>query len=76
MKIKVLALICLIIGGCGPYTLEVEPNPIIIEHKINLSDLKKYFRTICLDELTNPSEQELNNCIEDKVAAFLNTIAS
>ncbi len=74
--IKRTALAMLLLAGCGPYKVEVEPNPIVVEHRINIADLQKYFKILCQNELTNPTAQELEDCIDEKIAEFIDIIGS
>jgi hypothetical protein len=59
----------------------------VVKHQIDISELEKYFRLLCVKELTIkddattpedetyvPSEAEVNTCMSIKIAKFLNAI--
>lgn len=80
MKILLLALSFLVMS-CGPYKVEAEvkqTTPIVVTHKIDLTDLQVYFDAKCKEELTTPTytptSSEIKSCENDKIADFLTVI--
>jgi hypothetical protein len=76
----VIAFALLAAMGCGPYKVELEQkDPIVVQHKLDLADLQKYFKVKCEDELaekngTIPTQLEIDDCVTHKIADFLEVI--
>jgi hypothetical protein len=77
MVMKKILFLLLFLSGCGPHKVEVEQKtPITVEHvvKIDEKQLAKYFEIICLEENPNYTDSELQDCIDNEIAKFLNIV--
>lgn len=74
--------------GCGQFKMEVEQKePLVVEHRVNLKDIEKYFSVKCEEELTvvdspdtdldesyTPTETEVEHCVDLKMADFVEIV--
>jgi hypothetical protein len=63
------SMLCL--SACGTIEHKISGT---INISIDLEKLAVYFRPVCEDELPGASDTEIDNCVTEKVGAFLNDI--
>lgn len=72
---KLLILIPFLAAGCGPYKVQVEQkDPIVVTHKLDTSDLEKYFKAKCVQNNPGADDATIQTCVDSSVADFLDTI--
>ena len=84
MKKYIMCLLLIGILSCGKPSVDVEVkggvDPVVVQHKLQLDDLEKYFRYKCIAELeqelqTEPTEEEIQSCVEENIGEFLQIIS-
>lgn len=73
MKWVVSLLAIAFITGCAVKVEQEEPA--IIEHRINLDDIKEYFIKACQDEYPLGNELVINDCVDAYMAEFVKLFA-
>ena len=65
--------ILVILAGCGINVRHSGQGEVI--HKIDLSEIEKYFDQACREEFPFYSEEEIEACVVDYVTGFLESVA-
>lgn len=47
-----------------------------VVHQIDMTNALAYFKDKCINELTNPTNQEIEDCATDKLYEFIDAIGS
>lgn len=70
---KTLFVLMLLLTACGKIVIE-HKGSVDINFNVDGIQMKDYFTTKCEQELMNPTPEELDTCVNDKLKDLLATL--
>lgn len=72
----VFILLCTVaLCACGKVEVEQQGKfEGVVYHKIDLGDIKFYFEFKCNEEIQNPTPEEITQCVNERMADFLDKV--
>ena len=70
---KYLLVLLFVLTGCGKHEVKVSGD-VDVHHKIELTDVRKYFIAECTEENPAFTQEEIDTCADAKVGNFLSVL--